>query len=81
MTFVDPKVSQSHKDMVLGLLLHHMSQENRQMLMLECPAAYNAICGREVVAVHRTSDGDRIIPGVIPVTRLILTSDPLTKEE
>jgi hypothetical protein len=61
--------------MILGLLMYHMSQDTRQMLMLEAPAAYNDVCNQEVVAVHRTSTGERVIPGVISVTRLAFSSD------
>ena len=63
---------QMHKDMILALLVHHMSQQTRQMLMLECPAAYNDLCGAEVVRVHRVSDGDPVIPGVFKTTRLVI---------
>jgi hypothetical protein len=51
---------QVHKDMVLRLLLHHMSQETRQILMREVPAAYNDICGGNYVRVHRVSDGQPV---------------------
>ncbi len=66
---------QLHKDMILALLLHHMSPETRQMLMLEAPAAYNDVCGFEVVRVHRVSSGDPVIPGVFPVTRITFGGD------
>ena len=70
MNGVNWNAKQLHKDMILGLLLHHMSQETRQMLMLEAPAAYNDLCGGDYVRVHRVSDGDPVIPGVIKTVRL-----------
>lgn len=51
---------QVHKDMVLAMLMHHMSQEHRRMLMLECPTAYNDVVGREIVTIHRVSNGEQI---------------------
>ena len=55
-----------HKDQLLTVLGHYMSQELRQKLMLECPAAYNAWCGYDVVEVVRLSNGTKVIEGVIP---------------
>ena len=59
---VNWNAKQLHKDMILGLLLHHMSQETRRILMTEAPAAYNDIYGRDIVRVHHVSDGDPLIP-------------------
>ena len=63
------KLRVHYKDQLLTVIGHYMSQELRQKLMLECPAAYNAWCEDEIVAVIRTSDSSRIVEGVIPVVR------------
>jgi hypothetical protein len=63
------KLRDHHKNQLLTVLGHYMSQELRQKLMLECPAAYNAWCEDEIVAVIRTSDNTRIVEGIIPVVR------------
>jgi hypothetical protein len=63
------KLRDHHKNQLLTVLGHYMSQELRQKLMLECPAAYNAWCEDEIVAVIRTSDNTRIVEGTIPVVR------------
>ncbi len=76
MDSINWRAKQMHKDMILSLLVHHMSQETRQMLMLECPAAYNDLCGSGVVRVHRISDGESVIPGVFKTTRLVIGGDP-----
>jgi hypothetical protein len=76
MNSINWHAKQMHKDMILALLVHHMSQQTRQMLMLECPAAYNDLCGSEVVRVHRVSDGEPVIPGVLKTTRLVIGRDP-----
>jgi hypothetical protein len=55
-----------HKDQLLTVLSYYMSQEIRQKLMLECPAAYNAWCGYEVVEVVRTVNGTKIVEGTVP---------------
>ncbi len=68
MTHVNWDAKQIHKDLILAMLVHHMSQETRQMLMLECPAAYNDLCGGDYVRVHRVSDGEPIVPGVLKTT-------------
>jgi hypothetical protein len=67
---INPDLKAHHKDQLLAVLFHYMSQELRQKLMLECPAAYNDACGGEFVRVHRVSDGQPVIPGVFPVTRV-----------
>jgi hypothetical protein len=51
------KVKQVYKDQALRFFMYYMPMEQRYKLMTELPAAYNALCGSEVVAVHRTSDG------------------------
>ncbi|MBX9584960.1 MAG: hypothetical protein K2X87_32040 [Gemmataceae bacterium] len=53
-----------------------MGQDLRQVLMLECPAAYNAACGREVVRVVRGDDGSSVVPGEYRVTRVVLEGQP-----
>jgi hypothetical protein len=63
------------KDQLLKILGYYMSQELRQKVMLEAPQAYNAWMGREVVRVHRMSDGEPVIPGVYPITRMVFTKE------
>ncbi len=63
-------IKEHHKDQLLTVLFYYMDQDVRQKLMLECPAAYNAACGSEVVAVSRTSDNTPIVPGVHRTTVL-----------
>jgi len=75
-----------HKDQLLTVLGHYMSQELRQKLMLECPAAYNAWCGYDVVEVTRTVNGTKVIEGIIPTTRATfenggITFQPIEGEE
>lgn len=55
-------VGKHHAEQLLDTVFHYMGQELRGRLMVECPAAYNAYCGREVVKVVRTSDGTDIEP-------------------
>lgn len=69
------KLRDHDKDQLLAVLGYYMSQELRQKLMLECPQAYNAWMGGEYVRVHRVSDGEAIVPGVIPVTRIVFESE------
>jgi hypothetical protein len=69
------KFREHEKDQILKVVEYYMSQELRQKIMLECPQAYNAWMESEVVKVHRVSDGEPIIPGVIPTTRLVLGVD------
>lgn len=68
MAAINPDMKSHHKDQLLTVLFHYMGQDLRQKLMLECPAAYNDACGREIVRVYRTSDNEPIIPGVHKIT-------------
>jgi hypothetical protein len=77
MTGINWNAKQVHKDLILAMLMHHMSQETRQMLMLECPAAYNDLCGGDYVRVHRVSDGDPIVPGVLRKTVVRFNGDEM----
>ena len=45
------------------------------MLMLECPAAYNDICGGDYARVHRVSDGEPIVQGVLKTTVVSIGRD------
>lgn len=55
-------VGKHHSDQLLEAVFHYMGQDLRGRLMTECPAAYNAYVGREVVKVVRTSDDTPIEP-------------------
>lgn len=55
------KISNHHKDQLLKVLTHYMDQTLRNKLATECPAAYNALCGRETVHV-RTSENKVLYP-------------------
>jgi hypothetical protein len=61
---LNPNLKSHHKDQLLSVLFHYMGQDLRQRLMLECPAAYNDACSREVVEVVRVDDKTPIIQGV-----------------
>ncbi len=75
MPMIDPNLGSHHKDQLLAVLFNYMGQDLRQKLMLECPAAYNAACGREVVRVVRPDDGTPIIPGVHRTTIVRIGGD------
>jgi hypothetical protein len=47
---------------LLDVLAHYMGMDLRERLMAECPRAYNAWCGSEVVQVVRASDGSKVAP-------------------
>jgi len=64
-----------HKDQLLTVLGHYMSQDLRQKLMLECPAAYNAWCGYDVVEVTRIVNGTKVIEGNTPVVTVTFEKD------
>lgn len=50
-----------HKDQILHTVNNYMSQELRRHLMRECPAAYNALCGRVVITSQVEDTGDKVI--------------------
>jgi hypothetical protein len=50
-----------HKDQILHVVNNYMSQELRRHLMRECPAAYNALCGRVVVTSQVEDTGSKVI--------------------
>jgi hypothetical protein len=54
-------ISHFHKAQLLHTLSYHMPSELRRILMRECPAAYNALCGRIVVTSQVEDTGDKII--------------------
>jgi hypothetical protein len=56
------RLTQQQMHQLLDVLGHYMGPDIRQRLMAECPRAYNAWCGREVVHVVRVSDGDPVRP-------------------
>ena len=69
-----------YKDQLLTVLGHYMSQELRQKVMLECPAAYNAWCGHDVVEVTRTVNGTKVVEGIIPVVTATFEKGGITFE-
>ena len=50
-----------HKDQLLHTLSYHMTSELRRILMRECPAAYNSLCGRVVITSQVHDTGRKII--------------------
>lgn len=56
-TFIN--VSEFEKDDILRLLLHHMSQETRHLLMNTYPLQYNDLVGMEVMIVKQKRDEDK----------------------
>lgn len=50
-----------HKDQILYVVDNYMSPELRRHLMRECPAAYNALCGRVVVTSQVEDTGSKVI--------------------
>jgi len=72
------KLRDHYKNQLLTVLGHYMGQELRQKLMLECPAAYNAWCEDEIVAVIRISDNTEIVEGIIPVVRATFGNGGIT---
>ena len=53
--------SEFHKDQILHVVNYYMSQELRRHLMRECPAAYNALCGRVVITSQVEDTGNKVI--------------------
>ena len=56
-----------HKDQILHTLKNYMSQEMRHHLMRECPAAYNALCGRVVITFQVEDTCDKVIQRPVDV--------------
>ena len=56
-----------HKDQILHAVNNYMSQELRRHLMRECPAAYNALCGRIVITSQVEDTGDKVIQRPVDV--------------
>lgn len=50
-------MTEHDKDLILSIVKHYMKQDLRRTIMLEVPQAYNNWVGRDVVEVHRVSDG------------------------
>lgn len=44
-----------HKNQILMAVKYYMQSDLRQVLMRDCPAAYNALCGR-IVVTSRVED-------------------------
>lgn len=57
----NPNFREHHKDQLLQVVNHYMDSEMRRHLMRECPAAYNALCGRTVVTSQVEDTGDKVI--------------------
>jgi hypothetical protein len=45
------RIDTFHAEQLVAWFAHHMTMEQRHKLMREMPAAYNGMCGYEVVAV------------------------------
>jgi len=54
-------ISNFHKDQLLQVVSYHMTSELRRILMRECPAAYNSLCGRVVITSQVEDTGDKVI--------------------
>jgi len=54
-------ISSFHKDQLLATISNYMQSEMRQHLMRECPAAYNALCGRIVITSQVADTGKPVI--------------------
>ena len=57
----DAHFKEHHKDQLLMVVNHYMTQEMRRHLMRECPAAYNALCRRIVVTSQVEDTGSKVI--------------------
>jgi hypothetical protein len=60
-----------HKNQILMAVKYYMQSDLRRKLMRDCPAAYNALCGRTVVASQVIDTQDPIIER--PESELSLT--------
>jgi len=60
-TVFDFWMTHLHREVLLMVLKNHISPEMRQILMRECPAAYNDWCGRTVVGSHVIDTGSVVI--------------------
>jgi hypothetical protein len=54
-------ISHFHKDQLLHVVSYHMRSDMQRIMMRECPAAYNALCGRIVVTSQVEDTGRKII--------------------
>jgi hypothetical protein len=54
-------IREFHKDQILHVVNNYMTSEMRNHLMRECPAAYNALCGRVVITSQVQDTGRKII--------------------
>jgi len=54
-------MSNFHKDQILHVVSNYMTSEMRRIMMRECPAAYNALCGRTVVTSQVEDTGRKVI--------------------
>jgi hypothetical protein len=60
------RISYFHKEQLLRTVSYHMTSEMRRILMRECPAAYNALCGRTVITSQVEDTGRKIIERPTP---------------
>jgi hypothetical protein len=49
MVTISESMTDYHKNQILMSVKYYMQTDLRQALMRDCPAAYNALCGRIVV--------------------------------
>jgi len=64
----NPNFKEHHKDQLLFVISHYMDSEMRRHLMRECPAAYNALCGRIVVTSQVADTGSSVIARTTPAS-------------
>jgi hypothetical protein len=57
----NPNFREHYKDQLLKVVSYYMDSEMRRHLMRECPAAYNALCGRIVVTSQVEDTGSKVI--------------------
>ena len=60
-TVSDLLMTHLHREVLLMVLKNHINPEMRQILMRECPAAYNDWCERTVVGSHVIDTGFVVI--------------------
>jgi len=53
---IPESMTEYHKNQILTAVKYYMQSDLRRALMRDCPAAYNALCGRTVVTsqIHDT---------------------------
>jgi hypothetical protein len=60
----NPNFREHYKDQLLQVVSYYMDSEMRRHFMRECPAAYNALCGRTVVTSQVEDTDSKVIARV-----------------